>query len=65
MLKLHLSWLSLPLLPVDQDVELSAPPAPCFLPDNNGVTLSTVSLPQLNVFLDKHCHGHGVSLQPN
>ena len=59
------------LLPVDQDVEVSAPsPAPR-LPanhhashhDNNGLNLCTVSHPQLNLFLCKSCHCHGISSQ--
>jgi hypothetical protein len=59
------------LLPVDQDVELSAPsPAPC-LPadchasqhDDNGLkkTSETVSRSQLDVFLYKICASHDVS----
>ena len=59
------------LLPPDLDVELSATsPAACppacshaFCHDDNGLTLGTVSQPQLNVFLYKSCCGHGVSSQ--
>jgi hypothetical protein len=61
MLKSSLVWISLLLLPVDQDVEISVPsPTPC-LPacchaschDDSGLTSETVSQPQLN-----GCHGH-------
>ena len=42
---------------------LSAYMPPCFPPHDNGLNLWTVSKAQLNVFLYKSCHGHGVSSQ--
>jgi hypothetical protein len=56
---------SLLLLPVDQDVDLSAPsapclPTPCHLPTMTTMdwTSRTVSQPQINVFCYKSCLGH-------
>ena len=55
---------------VDQDVDLSAPPAPCVPACCHASTMmimdltsETVSQAQLNVVLYKSCHGHGVSSQ--
>jgi hypothetical protein len=69
MLKPGPVYLSLLLLPVDPDAELSASsPAPCLSPghlashhDDNRLNLSSVSWPQLNVSFYKSCHDHGVS----
>jgi hypothetical protein len=58
-------------LPLNQDLELSAPPAPC-LPahchatrheDDGLKTSEPVSQPQLYVVLCKHCLSHGVPSQ--
>jgi hypothetical protein len=48
-----------PSAAADQDIELSAPPV-THLPARCHETVSQL---QLNVFLYKSCHGHGVSSQ--
>ena len=68
---LKLGLVPLPLLSADPDMNLLAtspapglPPclhAPCH--DENGLYFEPVSMHQLNVFLYKNCHGHGVYLQ--
>ena len=78
MLMPHPVWNSSPLLqktifswlPLGQDVDLSAPPAPCLPGCCHASTMmimdltsETVSQAQLNVVLYKSCHGPGVSSQ--
>jgi hypothetical protein len=52
-------------LPLDEDVECLAPPAPCYVPTLMimNSTSQSVSQPQLNVVLCKSCFGHDVSSQ--